>query len=239
MERRHQISEERPVNVAEVTYTNGKRSVPIINVCDLPNNITRNKYALVRGHEPLREWCEHMARHDCLTSEESPHIKRLATLVATLLNSLDPDCIRGHKFTGDIGNVIVRCTDSTASSRVHRDLDEMSVRNLTERGFSLFYNAWVPLTPVTAYPLGLLLPDTVDGTDVASFHPSIEHDRTSLRANESHRWVYFDGLKPGDMIVWHSSIVYHTALNIPSPIDEPRRSIDLRIFLRKEHSAPG
>eukprot|EP00611_Tribonema_gayanum_P030651 TRINITY_DN859_c0_g1_i2.p1 TRINITY_DN859_c0_g1~~TRINITY_DN859_c0_g1_i2.p1 ORF type:complete len:407 (-),score=50.02 TRINITY_DN859_c0_g1_i2:721-1941(-) len=117
------------------------------------------------------------------------------------------------------------------ANTVHRDMDETAVAN-APRHTRLFLNVWVPLCHVTSDPLAILLPETVSAGDVAGFR-GLEYDRTSLRANDAHRWVYYPDMQVGDALVWRSETVYHAAFHTgPAPFS--RESLDMRIWVDME-----
>ena len=57
-------------------------------------------------------------------------------------------------------------------------------------------------------------------------------DRTGLRANSTHSWVWFPRLRAGDVILWRSERVWHAAFARPGQAPgKSRRSADARFVL--------
>lgn len=201
---------------------------------------------IVRGYPLLLEWAEQQThaegRIDGLR-EGSPAVTRLSEIAAGIAARADVERLRGYRLQR-LGSVIPRPSTALREDAkqaedyatngyagvVHRDLDETAVSNLQENGGTdLSYNVWVPLAAVESDPLALLLPTTVDLSDAAGYHISLEGDRTGLKHNAAHKWVWFPGLKPGDAIMWYSERVYHCAFRLPQQT-AIRTSIDIRMY---------
>ena len=196
----------------------------------------------VRGAHELAEWVkgadlDEIDRHGI--DADDPWLRQLAVIVARIAARADRKRLQGHSFKGQLGSVIARPHHNGYASVCHRDLDEIAVANLRKaahRPSQRWYNAWIPLTPVRSQPLGLIAASSVDFSEAAGYHRSLEGDRTGIKYNASHRWIWFPDLGPGDVILWHSERVYHSSFDLPegplasSGSSSPRRSLDIRLY---------
>jgi hypothetical protein len=215
------------------------------------DELSSESFTLVRDHlqsvlecSPLRYWLEN--HHD----EASPgreytqkEEEELAELIVREIRARDPR-IANEASRYTISSVIYRYQDpqsdeASYTNVVHRDLSEEATQNMREHHQQLYYyNAWIPREPVLAYPLGMILPDTVDLSNEPTGFMGLENDRTGLAFSSTHRWVYQPGMVPGDLLLWHSDVVYHSAL-VPinpvhmSPSKAPRNSLDMRIYFNQ------
>jgi hypothetical protein len=135
-------------------------------------------------------------------------------------------------------------TDRSAAQRV-RDLLPQQADALLRKRFAIV-NLWRPIgRPVVASPLALC--DAESFTD-ADLMPTdlVYADRVgetaSVRFSPSHRWVYFSGMRPDEVLLikCHDSasdgrarLSFHTAFADPTtPADAPpRESIELRTLV--------
>lgn len=201
---------------------------------DLSLTLALHGVQAVRQHPGVLHW------HDDASKSfpdsdmwKSASTEGLAPVCAAILQKL-----LGESLPTDwtIGNVIIRDAAGSDSSGlntvVHRDYCHVAMENMSKRGISQCYNLWVPLLPVTSYPLGFVLPSSVDwDIDVGPFTCLAETDRTSLRASSSTSfdWRYFPDLRPGDVLIWRSDLVFHSALCSPNSPEGRRLSVDLRL----------
>jgi len=200
----------------------------------------------MRGVRELREWVQQADIDDIERNgiaTDDPRIVRLARIMARVASEADRGRLRGHSFEGQLGSVIARPQGRSDGSGyagvVHRDIDETAATNLrkAKRPSQRWYNVWLPLSPVTLSPLGLISGSSVDLThQAAGYHESLPGDRTGLKRNHTHNWIWFPDLQPGDAILWHSEEVYHSSFELPpgygaGTLPNPaRRSLDLRLY---------
>uniref|UniRef100_A0A7S1HU44 Phytanoyl-CoA dioxygenase n=1 Tax=Eutreptiella gymnastica TaxID=73025 RepID=A0A7S1HU44_9EUGL len=231
-----------PTVQSVVQYADGPRRVHILKrrLRGATFDETQESFAVVRGDPRLREWGRAHSRQSQI-DRDSEEAAELGGIIAALVRASDSAVRNATDHV--LGNVIGRNLGGGAASPsqytnvVHRDLDEAACANFgAKHGLRSFYNAWVPLGAVVQDPLALLLPSSRGGESqghAVGFHSSLEHDRTGLRHHSRHQWVYFDGLQPGDALLWHSQAVYHASFTLPSMGSggtQPRRSVDIRIM---------
>ena len=156
----------------------------------------------------------------------------MAAILARHIQAMDPERA-GKCPRWTLASVIYRKGKGKSyTNDVHRDLSEVSTANLREHeGQVYFYNAWVPRRDVHSSPLALALPSTVDIANDASGFLGMEHDTTGLTYRDSHQWLYWSGMRLGDVIFWRSDLVYHASFQLPGEESlPPRVSMDMRIY---------
>ncbi len=135
-------------------------------------------------------------------------------------------------------------TVRSAPQRV-RDLLPDEADELLSRRFAIV-NVWRPIgRPVVASPLALCDATSFTDDDLVATD-LVYHDRlgetSSVRFNPAHRWVYFSGMRPDEVLLikCHDSatdgrarLSFHTAFEDPTtPADAPpRESIELRTLV--------
>jgi hypothetical protein len=135
-------------------------------------------------------------------------------------------------------------TVRSAAQRV-RDLLPDRAEDLLKRRFAIV-NLWRPIgRPVVASPLALC--DATSFTDGDLIPTDLVYadrvgETASVQFNPSHRWVYFSGMRPDEVLLikCHDSatdgrarLSFHTAFADPNtPVDAPpRESIELRTLV--------
>jgi hypothetical protein len=135
-------------------------------------------------------------------------------------------------------------TVRSAPQRV-RDLFSNEADALLARRFAII-NLWRPIgRPVAASPLALCDATSFTDDDLVATD-LVYHDRlgeiSSVRFNPSHRWIYFSGVRPDEVLLikCHDSatdgrarLSFHTAFDDPTtpPGAPPRESIELRTLV--------
>ena len=225
---------------ATLTYSDGERTVTI------SDGLARERgrdYVVLRAEPALIAW---RAGWDAAGRPSfEAHDDQGAALARALERALDAFAAAADSGDGArwvFSSVIHRDTRAGASGDAytgvaHRDLDELAVANLRRAERARFFvNAWLPLGEGAddVDPLALLLPGAEPHLDAAPFLAALggTDDRTGLRANSTHSWVWFPRLRAGDVILWRSERVWHAAFARPGQAPgKSRRSADARFVL--------
>ena len=218
-------------------YSDGKFAVSVVDVAPKAASFTLqdNDIELVEAVSPIKAWIE---AHN--TDVDQPFTENeeleLAALVVDEIRAKEPHKA-GKASKWSLSSVIYRKQDPTGSksytNAVHRDLSEDAVANLKDHHNQVYYyNAWIPRSKVTSFPLGLIQPNSIDLQKEPTGFLGIENDRTGIRYSQDHQWIYFSNMNVGDLLLWHSEIVYHAAFALPDQ-DALRSSLDMRIYFHE------
>jgi len=229
-----------PTVRARVLYASGHQEISAAWADPNSYRLNTNHIEFVRDCRPLAEW---IAKRDALGetgrhySPEEEH--ELAEIIAHEIKQRETEKITLTKGW-TLSSVIYRYqTDNTPSytNTVHRDLSEDALENMKAHSQQeYFFNAWIPRETVREYPLGLITPSTVCLEEEVAGFMGLDNDRTGLQYSPTHQWIYHPNLGPGDFILWHSEIVYHSALHLTEAPTETRpegairNSLDMRIY---------
>jgi len=252
---------------AEVTYSSPELPGPVaVDIRPLPRAFWGHSEALqlVKQDARLLSWHE-----EVMAGETGREFTAESTTACGLAEALLPiietwtGLKTGAEGTWKLTSVIHRDTRAMKAgggytSVAHRDLDEAAVCNLLssflQQEFQpedvnvsalppLFVNAWVPLQPVEADPLAVVLPESVvlpasgrgsggSSHDACPFLGISPGDATGLALpplGRNHDWRWAAGMCQGDVLIWRSEQVYHGAFKHPGQRpDASRRSVDVR-----------
>ena len=187
----------------------------------------------VHNVEKVKSW---MDKHNSNLNEPFTEDEELelASILAEEIKLKDPNkagiCSKWSLTSTIYRNEDPKTGTKTYTNAVHRDLSEDSVSNLNQHhNHAYFYNVWIPRTTVMSSPLGLITPDSVDLPKESVGFLGLENDKTGINFSNRHNWIYCSDLTVGDLILWHSEVVYHASFPIPGQT-APRNSVDFRIY---------
>eukprot|EP00397_Hematodinium_sp_SG-2012_P058219 GEMP01073455.1.p1 GENE.GEMP01073455.1~~GEMP01073455.1.p1 ORF type:complete len:267 (+),score=33.51 GEMP01073455.1:80-802(+) len=213
-----------------LNFENGRHIVNLLPALTSPQETwALGGYAVLRNVLGL----ETIVREGLPEGDIQAHAELMASVVQAELVKLDEE----YDTTWSVENVIRRDgeKDYYVGSRVHRDIDEHAWNNLIGHGVVSIgiINVWVPLISLQRDTLAWLPANKSDSQWSASFHNVSPTDRTGLNFHAAHadEWVYAPKLKPGDALAWKSTLVYHSAAELPSG-ESGRRSVDFRLYFK-------
>jgi hypothetical protein len=200
------------------------------------HDYAKNKFCVLTV-EQLKGWCDDKFNPERVLEMESAEAKELSQILAAAAYNcgLIPSELKQWEFTSLIFRNTRAANANSYTNTVHRDLDQVAINCLLERGHSRCINFWVPLAPVESDPLAILHPSTVDIEREATGFLGLENNWTSLchqteldvqQGFVRRQWLWIHDLVPGDVLVWESGIVFHASFQLGNVT---RLSTDVRL----------